>query len=153
PHSWRSKKPVIFRNTPQWFIAMDKALQMPGRGGNWTLRENALKAVAETEFVPTSGQNRLRGMIEARPDWVISRQRAWGVPITVYVHKSTGRVIPSANFAGSAELIRRIRGAIGERGADAWFEASAGAHFLEGLVPNPAEWEQVSDILDVWFDS
>jgi isoleucyl-tRNA synthetase len=153
PHSWRSKKPVIFRNTPQWFIAMDKPLQMPGRGGNRTLRENALKAIAETKFVPISGQNRLRGMIEARPEWVISRQRAWGVPITVYVHKSTGRVIPSANFAGSGELIRRIRNALAEKGADAWFEAGASARLLEGLVENPTEWEQVIDILDVWFDS
>ena len=165
PHSWRSKKPVIFRNTPQWFIAMDKALRLAaaphpnplpvstGRGGNATLRETALKAIAETEFVPASGQNRLRGMIESRPDWVISRQRAWGVPITVFVHKETGQVIPSSKFPHSEELMARIRDAMTERGADAWFEAGAQERFLKGLVANPAEWEHVTDILDVWFDS
>jgi isoleucyl-tRNA synthetase len=152
PHSWRSKKPVIFRNTPQWFIAMDKPIATTG-GGNATLRESALQAIAETEFVPLSGQNRLRGMIEARPDWVISRQRAWGVPITVFQHKETGEVIPSAAFAKSGELMQRIRDAIAQKGADAWFEAGARERFLSGLVANPAGWEQVTDILDVWFDS
>jgi isoleucyl-tRNA synthetase len=174
PHSWRSKKPVIFRNTPQWFIAMDQPLRSNGvrplattvganlqRGGegsdpvtgNQTLRELALQAIAETEFVPASGQNRLRGMIEARPDWVISRQRAWGVPITVFQHKETGEVVPSASFANSEELMARIRKSIAERGADAWFEAGAQERFLAGLVDNPSDWEQVTDILDVWFDS
>ncbi|MEZ0301400.1 MAG: isoleucine--tRNA ligase [Hyphomicrobiaceae bacterium] len=196
PHSWRSKKPVIFRNTPQWFIAMDKPLGSPDRAasvpsplvgegqgggdrrtsavvapptpnpspqgggesarrmrGNQTLREVALQAIAETEFVPASGQNRLRGMIDARPDWVISRQRAWGVPITVFQHKETGEVIPSAKFAKSDELMARIRAAMTQKGADAWFETGAQQRFLAGLVPNPAEWEKVTDILDVWFDS
>ncbi len=153
PHSWRSKKPVIFRNTPQWFIAMDKPLRMPGAGGNATLRESALKAITETEFVPASGQNRLRGMIDSRPDWVISRQRAWGVPITVFVHKETGEVIPSATFEKSGELMERIRKAIAEKGADAWFEKGAAERFLKGLVTNPDQWVQATDILDVWFDS
>ena len=103
--------------------------------------------------MPASGQNRLRGMIEAKPDWVISRQRAWGVPITVFQHKETGEVIPSAKFAKSDELMARIRAAMTEKGADAWFEAGARERFLEGLVANPADWEQVTDILDVWFDS
>ena len=182
PHSWRSKKPVIFRNTPQWFIAMDKPLRpslspLTGRGRvrggrpqraaptltlsargrgtrrQPTLREVALQAIAETEFVPASGQNRLRGMVESKPDWVISRQRAWGVPITVFQHKETGEVIPSATFAKSDELMARIRAAMTEKGADAWFEAGARERFLAGLVANPADWEQVTDILDVWFDS
>ena len=194
PHSWRSKKPVIFRNTPQWFIAMDKpfrsgssrspgssargvgrregrphaaaAAPAPHRGflpageergpvlpANQTLRELALQAIAETEFVPASGQNRLRGMIEARPDWVISRQRAWGVPITVFQHRDSGEVIPGPTFAKSDELMARIRAAMTERGADAWFEAGSRERLLAGLVANPADWEQVTDILDVWFDS
>ena len=153
PHSWRSKKPVIFRNTPQWFIAMDKPLRMPAPGANQTLRETALQAIAETEFVPASGQNRLRGMIDARPDWVISRQRAWGVPITVFVHKQTGEVIPSASFEKSGELMERVRKAMAERGADAWFEQGAAERFLKGLVAKPEQWQQATDILDVWFDS
>jgi isoleucyl-tRNA synthetase len=166
PHSWRSKKPVIFRNTPQWFIAMDKPLGTPtpnpspqggggqgGARGNRTLRETALEAIEETEFVPASGQNRLRGMIESRPDWVISRQRAWGVPITVFQHKETGEVIPGPTFAKSDELMARIRAAMAEKGADAWFEAGARQQLLKGLVDNPADWEKVTDILDVWFDS
>ena len=151
PHSWRSKKPVIFRNTPQWFIAMDRGLGP--KLGNKTLRRIALEAVAAAEFVPPTGQNRLRGMIEARPDWVISRQRAWGVPITVFVHKETGQVIPSGAFAKSPELTDRITSAIREKGADAWFEPGAKEHFLIGLVASPADWEQVTDILDVWFES
>jgi len=188
PHSWRSKKPVIFRNTPQWFIAMDKPLRaaprppaaetparqegphhpvpashldagresvlhQPDVKGNRTLRELALQAITETEFVPASGQNRLRGMIEARPDWVISRQRAWGVPITVFQHQVTGEVIPGPSFAKSDELMARIRAALMQNGADAWFESGSRERLLAGLVANPAEWEQVSDILDVWFDS
>ena len=196
PHSWRSKKPVIFRNTPQWFIAMDKPLlslspssRGEGRGlpsakaegegrpraaalaatptpnpspqggggqggarGNRTLRETALEAIEETEFVPASGQNRLRGMIESRPDWVISRQRAWGVPITVFQHKETGEVIPGPKFARSNELMARIRSAMAEKGADAWFEAGAQAELLKGLVDDPSDWEKVTDILDVWFE-
>ncbi len=121
--------------------------------GNRTLRETALAAIAETEFVPATGRNRLRGMVESKPDWVISRQRAWGVPITVFQHKETGEVIPSATFAKSDELIARIRAAMTEKGADAWFETGAQERFLAGLVADPADWEQVTDILDVWFDS
>ncbi len=153
PHSWRSKKPVIFRNTPQWFVYMDKGFAAERTSGNQTLRDLALKAISETEFVPAAGQNRLRGMIEARPDWVLSRQRAWGVPITVFVHNEDGTVIPSADFAGSTELMQRIRKAMEDEGADAWFAEDAKARFLDGLVDNPEDWEQVTDILDVWFDS
>jgi isoleucyl-tRNA synthetase len=142
PHSWRSKKPVIFRNTPQWFIHMDRDIGAPGD----TLRARALKAIAETRFVPESGQNRLRGMIEQRPDWVVSRQRAWGVPIAVFVNRETGALM-------SDETVnRRIVEAFGKEGADAWFEDGAKERFL-GNSYNPEEWEKVEDILDVWFDS
>ncbi len=153
PHSWRSKKPVIFRNTPQWFIAMDKPVKGVPKSGNQTLRQLAVKAIEETEWVPQSGENRILGMVEGRPDWVVSRQRAWGVPITVFRHKETGEVIPSAKFVKSKELMARITQAFAEKGADVWFEDGAKERFLDGLVENPAEWEQVRDILDVWFDS
>ncbi len=181
PHSWRSKKPVIYRNTPQWFIAMDKAFDAvsdpPGltpsttgaagqisaksmevshgvrpRGSD-TLRQIALAAIQQTEWVPATGQNRINGMIEAKPDWVISRQRAWGVPITVFIHKDTAEVIPGPQFAKSAELIGRITTAMREKGADGWFEDGAAARFLADIVDDPSQWQQVTDILDVWFDS
>ncbi len=148
-HSWRSKAPVIYRNTPQWFIAMDK----PAAKGKPSLRELALKSIGETRFVPAQGSNRIGGMVEQRPDWVISRQRAWGVPITVFVHKETGEVIPNAKFKGSKELQKRIFEAFKAEGADAWFAEGAADRFLEGVVDKPADWEQVRDILDVWFDS
>jgi isoleucyl-tRNA synthetase len=148
PHSWRSKKPVIFRATPQWFIAIDKAIEAGS-----TLRARALEAISDTHWVPPQGENRIRGMIETRPDWVVSRQRAWGVPITVFVHKETSEVIPRAGFNASAELIERIVEAFRIEGADAWFKQGACERFLEGLVDDPADWQKVDDILDVWFDS
>jgi isoleucyl-tRNA synthetase len=135
PHSWRSKAPLIFRNTPQWFISMDKA----------GLRDKALKAIDETHFVPPSGRNRLQGMIETRPDWCVSRQRAWGVPITVFVNKSSGE--PLRDQA----VLDRIINAVEAEGADAWF-VSEPSRFL-GPDYDPADFEQVTDILDVWFDS
>ncbi|MBU2534373.1 MAG: class I tRNA ligase family protein, partial [Alphaproteobacteria bacterium] len=147
PHSWRSKKPVIFRNTPQWFVYMDKAFDAEGLPANKTLRDIALNAISETRFVPAAGQNRLRGMIEARPDWVLSRQRAWGVPITVFTHSQTGQIIPGPGFDKTAELVGRITVAIGNEGADAWFADGATARFLDGLVDNLGDWEQVTDIL------
>jgi len=149
PHSWRSKKPIIFRNTPQWFVYMDKG----GVSGNATLREVSLKAIDDTRFVPAGGQNRLRAMIEQRPDWVLSRQRAWGVPISVFRNPVTDQVIPGPEFDRSDELISRIEEAFVAEGADAWFEEGARERFLDGLVENPSDWEQVTDILDVWFDS
>ncbi len=153
PHSWRSKAPIIHRNTPQWFIAMDKPAPVKGVKPNKSLRDIALKSIDETRFVPPAGRNRLRGMIEQRPDWVISRQRAWGVPITVFVHKETGEVIPNAKFKGSKELQKRIAEAFKADGADAWFADGSAERFLSGLVGDSGQWEQVRDILDVWFDS
>ncbi len=153
PHSWRSKKPVIFRNTPQWFIAMDRPMRGIPKANNQTLRQLATKAIEETEWVPGTGENRIRGMVEGRPDWVVSRQRAWGVPITVFRNKETGEVIPSQKFSKSKELIARITAAFTESGADVWFDEGAKERFLDGLVDDPAQWEQVRDILDVWFDS
>ncbi|MEO0880188.1 MAG: isoleucine--tRNA ligase [Pseudomonadota bacterium] len=140
PHSWRSKAPVIFRNTPQWFIALDKAT-----ANGKTLRENALEAIDATGFTPSSGRNRIRSMVEGRPDWLISRQRAWGVPITIFVHKETGAVL------NDKAVNQRILSAIAQNGADAWFETPA-EDFL-GADHNAADYEKVDDILDVWFDS
>ena len=118
-----------------------------------TLRQRALKAIADTRWVPPQGENRITGMVETRPDWVVSRQRAWGVPITVFVHKDTSEVIPRSGFARSGALIDRIVAAFKTEGADAWFKPGAKQRFLEGLVDNPDDWQQVDDILDVWFDS
>ncbi|MFZ1772716.1 MAG: isoleucine--tRNA ligase [Rhizobiaceae bacterium] len=149
PHSWRSKKPVIFRNTPQWFVHMDKkAISNHG-----TLRETALAAIEATRFVPAGGRNRLHAMIAQRPDWVLSRQRAWGVPIAVFRNKETGQVIPGEGFAPSQALADRIMAAFAQEGADAWYKPGAKQRFLDGFVDNADDWEQVRDILDVWFDS
>jgi isoleucyl-tRNA synthetase len=153
PHSWRSKKPVIFRNTPQWFIAMDKPVKGVPKSSNQSLRQLALKAIDETEWVPASGENRIRSMVEGRPDWVVSRQRAWGVPITVFRNTETGEVIPSPKFAKSKELIARITDAFADEGSDYWFKDGARDELLAGLVDDPAQWQQARDILDVWFDS
>jgi isoleucyl-tRNA synthetase len=141
PHSWRSKKPVIFRNTPQWFIHMDHDIAGPAD----TLRNRALAAIEATAFYPAQGKNRLRGMIESRPDWVVSRQRAWGVPITVFVNKQTGDVL------NDSRVDARIAEAFEAEGADAWF-ADDGRRFL-GNDFSLSDYEKVTDILDVWFDS
>ncbi|WP_038034895.1 isoleucine--tRNA ligase [Thermopetrobacter sp. TC1] len=145
PHSWRSKKPVIFRNTPQWFIPMDKPYTDDPFD---TLRNRALLAIDEqVKWIPSAGQRRIKSMILNRPDWVVSRQRAWGVPIAIFVHKETGEILVDD------EVNRRIIESFRERGADAWFEDGAKERYLKGRVENPDDWEQVRDILDVWFDS
>ena len=151
PHSWRSKKPVIFRNTPQWFVYMDRAIG--GGANNDTLRARALNAIDATKFYPPAGQTRLRSMIENRPDWVLSRQRAWGVPIAVFRHKDSGKLIPGPDFAQNDAYAARIREAFLTEGADAWFADGAKERFLGGFVDNLDAWTQVRDILDVWFDS
>jgi isoleucyl-tRNA synthetase len=143
PHSWRSKKPIIFRNTPQWFVHMD--VDIGGKPGD-TLRVRALAAIDATRFYPPAGQNRLRSMIAERPDWVLSRQRAWGVPIAVFVNKETGETLVDE------AVNHRIAQAFEEEGADAWFKPGAAERFL-GEKYNAAAYEKVDDILDVWFES
>jgi len=135
PHSWRSKAPLIFRNTAQWFISMDKT----------GLREKAIKAIAETRFVPDQGRNRIGSMVEGRPDWCVSRQRAWGVPITVFVDKKTGQPLRDQ------VVLDRINAAFLDEGADAWYTHPASDFLGDGR--NPDDYEQVFDVLDVWFDS
>ena len=136
PHSWRSKAPLIYRATPQWFIRMD---------GPEHIRERALQAIAATHFVPEQGRNRIGGMVASRPDWCISRQRAWGVPIPVFVEKRTGEVLRDP------AVVERIVTAFQTEGADAWYNSPA-SRFL-GNDRDPDEYEQVMDIVDVWFES
>ena len=150
PHSWRSKAPIIFRNTPQWFTAIDKEI-----GGNdthgKTIRERALTEIDNVKWTPQTGRNRLYSMIEARPDWVMSRQRAWGVPLTCFTRKDA---LPTdENFIlRDAAVNARIVAAFEEESADCWFAEGAKERFL-GNEYNVDEWEMVFDVLDVWFDS
>jgi len=135
PHSWRSKAPLIFRNTPQWFISMETT----------GLRAAALAGIDGVRWVPGRSKNRIRSMVETRPDWVISRQRAWGVPITVFVQPETGEILQ--DDAVNARIVEAVRAG----GADAWYTVPAET-FL-GPEHADAGWEKVTDILDVWFDS
>jgi isoleucyl-tRNA synthetase len=135
PHSWRSKKKVIFRCTPQWFVPMDQ--------GDHTLRQKAVAAIAATRFTPDKGRNRIGAMVEGRPDWVLSRQRAWGVPITLFVDRKSGDYLVDKKI--NDKIIARFR----EQGVDAWTP-----EFAAELLGDKAEqYEQITDILDVWFDS
>jgi isoleucyl-tRNA synthetase len=135
PHSWRSKAPLIFRTTPQWFISMETN----------DLRKKALDAIVATRWVPTQGRNRIQSMIESRPDWCVSRQRHWGVPLSIFVNKTSGKILRDQ------AVIDRIAEAVAQEGSDAWL-TSPPERFL-GNAYNVEEWTQISDIVEVWFDS
>lgn len=134
PHCWRHKTPIIFRATPQWFISMEQN----------SLRNDAMKAIKKVQWLPEWGQARIEGMIEKRPDWCVSRQRTWGVPITLFLHKESGDLHPA-----TAELVEAVAKRVEERGIDAWFEMNA----AELLGDEADQYEKVGDTLDVWFDS
>jgi isoleucyl-tRNA synthetase len=139
PHCWRHKSPTAFRVTPQWFISMDGGDDTQG-----SLRQQALDAIGGVRWVPHWGEERIKGMVEGRPDWCISRQRTWGVPITLFVKAGSGELHPD-----SVSLMRRAAELVEARGIDVWYEDA----IFETLGVDPAEWERVTDILDVWFDS
>ncbi len=151
PHSWRSKAPVIYRNTPQWFAAIDQAVGDGQDTNGTTIRERALTSIDQVKWTPQTGRNRLYSMMEARPDWVLSRQRAWGVPLTCFTKK--GALPTDDDFLLRNEAVNaRILEAFEAEGADAWYADGAKERFLGNDV-DPAEYDQVMDILDVWFDS
>ena len=135
PHSWRSKAPLVFRNTPQWFISMEKR----------DLRKKALKSIDDTKFYPPQGQTRLRSMIETRPDWCVSRQRVWGVPLPLFVNKKSGQPLRDVN------IINRIADIYEKEGSDTWFTSDP-QRFL-GDDYSIDDYDQVKDVVEVWFDS
>jgi len=134
PHCWRHKTPTAYRVTPQWFISMDQG----------QLRKNALEAIADVRWVPGWGEERIRGMVLNRPDWCISRQRTWGVPITLFVNKASGELHPQTQ-----QLMQQVAQLVEQEGVDCWF----GSDIYQRLGVDPAQWQRVIDILDVWFDS
>jgi isoleucyl-tRNA synthetase len=135
PHSWRSKGPLIYRTTPQWFISMEIN----------DLRQKALKAIDTVRWYPIMGKNRINSMVEGRPDWCVSRQRTWGVPLPIFVHKQTNEILKDERVQ------QRIVKAFRQEGADAWFIRD-NAFFLEGLYPAD-DYQKIKDVVDVWFDS
>ena len=152
PHSWRSKAPVIFRNTPQWFAAIDKPVGDGQDDYGTTIRQRALTSIDQlVTWTPPTGRNRLFSMIEARPDWVLSRQRAWGVPLTCFTKRGALPTDPDF-LLRNTDVNERILAAFEAEGADAWYKEGAKERFLSGIV-NPDDWVKVDDILDVWFDS
>ena len=144
PHSWRSKTPVIFRNTPQWFMAMDRPFAN-AQGGK-TLRVLAVEAIERTRWAPPSGENRIKGMVANKPDWVLSRQRAWGVPLSIFVRKDGHEIL------FDDEVNARITEAYEREGADAWFTEGAKERFLGGKH-DPSAYDKIDDLVEVWFDS
>ncbi|HMB59739.1 MAG TPA: isoleucine--tRNA ligase, partial [Xanthomonadales bacterium] len=134
PHCWRHKTPTAFRVTPQWFICMDQA----------GLRDKAIEAIADVRWVPAWGEERIKGMVQNRPDWCISRQRTWGVPITLFIHRQTGELHPDTN-----SLMQKAADLVEKEGVDCWYSDG----IFERLGVDENDWEQVTDILDVWFDS
>ncbi|MFH0234238.1 isoleucine--tRNA ligase [Vibrio diabolicus] len=134
PHCWRHKTPIIFRATPQWFVSMDQA----------GLRAKALESIKNVEWMPEWGQSRIEGMIEGRPEWCISRQRTWGVPIALFVHKETAELHPN-----TLELIEKVALLVEEKGIQAWWDVDS----AELLGDEADQYEKVLDTLDVWFDS
>jgi len=151
PHSWRSKAPVIFRNTPQWFAAIDHVVGDGMDTHGETIRKRALTEIDNVKWTPQTGRNRLYSMMEVRPDWVLSRQRAWGVPLTCFTKKDALPTAPDF-LLKDPKVNARIAKAFEAEGADSWYEEGAKERFL-GNDYNAEDYEQIFDILDVWFDS
>ena len=147
-HSWRSKAPVIRRATPQWFIAMDT----PSKSGKPPLRELVMSELDEIEFFPPQGRNRLSAMVKERPDWLVSRQRNWGVPLTIFVNADGQPHTSELSEEVATKINDKILAAISEGGVEAWFDTPA-AHFFDGSGAAAEGWTKVEDVLDVWFDS